>query len=151
MKFTRIVILCNLCYQQTGGDIETPADHTLIFKTSEETDDFFRLDVCEDHASNGTDLIELIAAAEPVDPSTPVTHRAIGRPRKEASVVVPDTFQSRLLPCPECDKNFRGKSGLALHMKAKHPEAWNQIVIEREREAERLNTEALHREGTKTQ
>lgn len=146
MKYTKVVVVCNLCWQATGGDIEAPADHTIIFKTSEETDDVFRLDICNDHATNGTTWTEMLAAAEALDPTTPATHKAVGRPR-----TAEPTSKLAGIPCPECGKAYRGRSGLALHMKAKHPEAWNQIVIEREREAERLNTEALHRERTKTQ
>jgi hypothetical protein len=140
------VVLCNICWQDTSGDVETPAERTLIFKTSDDTDDFFRLDVCRNHATNGTDLETLIEAAEPLDPTQPATHRAVGRPRRAASVEMgEDTFESRLTPCPECGKTYKGKNGLAVHTRAKHPEAWAQIVLQRSAEAERRIVEDINR------
>jgi hypothetical protein len=146
VKFTRVVLLCNLCWQDTGGDVETPAVRTLIFKTSDETDDFFRVDVCQNHAENGVSLDEILAAAEAIDLSTPPTHKALGRPRKAAALDMTasgdDPFHSRLTPCPECSKTYRGAGGIAVHMKAKHPDAWDQIVLERNRETERKRAQA---------
>jgi hypothetical protein len=143
VKFTRVVLLCNLCWQDTGGDVEAPAARTLIFKTSDETDDYFRVDVCQNHAENGVSLDEILAAAEPIDPATPPTHRAVGRPRKAAAL---DMTQPATI-CPVCGNPYASKGGVSLHMKAKHPEEWAEVVIEREREAERQNVLALNLEG----
>jgi hypothetical protein len=143
VKFTRVVLICNLCWLETSGDAETPAERTLIFKTSDETDDFFRLDVCLNHASNGTTLDELIAAAEAVDSTTPPTRNAIGRPRKvNVSAVDPNR-----VVCPHCGNDFASNSGVSLHMKAVHPDAWAQVVIERAAEKERRNVEALNKKA----
>ena len=126
MKFTRVVLLCNLCWQDTSGDVETPATRTLIFKTSDETDDFFRVDVCQNHSENGVSLDEILAAAEPIDPGTPATHRGIGRPRKAAL----DMTETAHI-CPVCGHVYASKGGVSLHMKAKHKAEWEQLVIER--------------------
>lgn len=142
MKFTRIVLLCNLCWQETGGDVENAAAQTLIFKTSDESDDWFRLDVCDVHASNGTPLEDLLHAAEALD-SLPVVKRAVSRPRKaEASVDLTVPAHN----CPVCDNPYASKGGVSLHMKAKHPDDWGLLVMKRARhpahEQEAIDKEA---------
>lgn len=128
VKFERIVLLCNVCWTDTSGDVETPAEYTLIYRTSDDSDEWYRLDVCENHAENGTSLINLMEAAERINPAAPPTRRAVGRPGKAATVEMTGFMYS----CPTCGKAITTKSGVSLHMRAMHPDEWAQFVIERD-------------------
>ena len=139
MKFTRTVLLCNLCWQETGGDVENEAEYTLIFKTADESEDWFRLDVCDVHAENGTSLADLIGAAEAIDPGAQT--KQLGKKRKAAASV---DLSVPAHNCPVCGNRYASKGGVSLHMKAKHPDDWGLIIMKREQEAIEREQEKDH-------
>jgi len=146
MKFTRVVVACNVCWMQSSSQTEREATTTLLFRRTDEPGaQEFRLDLCANHAEKITDLLEYGEKVESVLP-VPTAKRKAGRPRKavvtmaEAVVESPELVQrhqaDQELICAVCGRPCRSQSGLSIHTKSKHPAEWEAMTAQRAQEAE---------------
>jgi len=129
MKFTKVVVACNVCWMQSSSQNEREATVTLLFRRSDEPGaQEFRLDLCANHAEKITEILEY---AEKVGGEK----RKIGRPRKQPDPpLVKDTGLSPILNghpgglvCQFCGRPCKNRSGLSIHIKTKHPEEWGVL------------------------
>ncbi len=135
MKFTKVVVACNVCWMQSSSQNEREATVTLLFRRSDEPGaQEFRLDLCANHAEKITDTLEY---GEKVDSVPPVpTKRKIGRPRKSltADFTAAETLAVPVsngapagLVCQFCGRPCKNRSGMSIHIKTKHPEQWGVL------------------------
>ena len=105
----RVVIqdLCDICSDDTAGDLLNPAYSTLNLSVNPDELPTLRLDVCENHWKS-YDIDKLMEATKPLEPEVdrpPLAKR--GRPKG---------------PCPVCGKEYALGSGMTLHVLKQHPE-----------------------------
>lgn len=140
MKFTRVVVACNVCWMQSSSQVEREATHTVLYRLGDEAGaQEFRLDLCDEH-SNG--VIKMLEYGEKIDsPPTVAGKRKIGRPRKAAAepMTRPElelqSPEHQRLVCVTCGRPCRSQSGLSIHTKTQHPEEWERVIAQRAAEA----------------
>lgn len=140
MKFTKVVVACNICWMQSASQNEREATVTLLFRRSDEPGaQEFRLDLCANHAEKITDVLEYGEKVESTAPGP--AKRKIGRPRKhltadfaaaETLAVPTSNGTPGELVCAFCKRPCKNHSGLSIHIKTKHPQEWERILAERE-------------------
>lgn len=99
--------LCDICSDDTGGDLENPAFSTLYFSAKPDELPTLRLDICENHWKS-YDVDRLVEATKPLElgvDKPPLAKR--GRPKG---------------PCPVCGNEYALGSGMTLHVIKQHPE-----------------------------
>lgn len=113
MRSVRISTDCDRCLDDTSGDVHIDADFTLLYQVSEdENSQRYRLDLCANHAGQLT-IMEAIRLGTAFVPDEVLQNTPPLTMRGRAQVA-----------CTICGKPYSVGSGMSLHMKSKHPEAW---------------------------
>jgi hypothetical protein len=113
MRKVIIQSFCDVCLDETAGDMENDSFTTLYFSSKPDALPDHQIDICESHwqAYSLDRLVESLRPVTPdVDDKPPMSKR--GRPKG---------------PCPVCGEQYALGSGMTLHVKKQHPEHQEEL------------------------